>query len=100
MRHRSLLRNQSDLGLTEDQAIEAKIKECESFEAKLSFMRITATRDLYTVLAPDQRKKQNALRHRMRQTHRARMFGSQGMDTTDQEPSTEGMTPVIVRDAT
>src|SRR6185295_1885236 len=86
----SLLRNQSDLGLTDSQVtklkalaldqdrakirtqadvqvanrelralvtdektelsvIEAKIKERESFEAKLSFMKIKAKRDLYAV---------------------------------------------------
>jgi Spy/CpxP family protein refolding chaperone len=131
----SLLRNQSDLGLTEDQVtklkalaldqdraqirthadvqvanrelralvtdektelsvIEAKIKERESFEGKLSFMRIKAKRDLYAVLTPEQREKLNALRHQMRQTHRARMFSSQGMDARDHEQSTEDMTSV------
>jgi Spy/CpxP family protein refolding chaperone len=131
----SLLRNQSDLGLTEDQVtklkalaldqdrakiraqadvqvanrelralvtdektelsvIEAKIKERESFEAKLSFMKIKAKRDLYAVLTPEQREKQKALRHQMRQTHRARLFSSQGMDASDHEQSTEDMTSV------
>jgi len=131
----SLLRNQSSLGLTEDQVtklkalaldqdraqirthadvqvanrelralvtdektelsvIEAKIKERESFEGKLSFMRIKAKRDLYAVLTPQQREKLNALRHQMRQTHRARMFSSQGMDARDHEQSTEDMTSV------
>jgi periplasmic protein CpxP/Spy len=78
--------------------IEAKIKERESFEAKLSFMRIKAKRDLYAVLTPEQREKQNALRHQMQQMHRARMFSSQGqgqgVDAPDHERSTEGMTPL------
>lgn len=131
----SLLRNQSDLGLTEDQVtrlkalaldqdraqirthadvqvanrelralvtdektelsvIEAKIKERESFEAKQSFMRIKAKRDLYAVLTPEQREKQKALRHQMRQTDRARMFSSQEMGARDHEQSTEDMTSV------
>jgi periplasmic protein CpxP/Spy len=131
----SLLRHQSDLGLTEDQVtklkalaldqdraqirthadvqvanrelralvtdektelsvIEDKVKERESFDAKLSFMRIKAKRDLYAILTPEQREKQNALRHQMRQTHRARMFSSQGIDARDHEQSTEDMTSV------
>jgi periplasmic protein CpxP/Spy len=131
----SFLRNQSDLGLTDDQVtklkalaldqdraqirsyadvqvanrelrelvtdektelsvIEAKIKERESFESKLSFMRIKAKRDLYAVLTPEQREKQNALRHQKWQTHRARMFSSQGMDSRDHEQATEDMTSV------
>jgi periplasmic protein CpxP/Spy len=131
----SLLRNQSDLRLTEDQVtklkalaldqdraqirahadvqvanrelralvtdektelsvIEDKVKERESFDAKLSFMRIKAKRDLYAILTPEQREKQNALRHQMRQTHRARMFSSQGIDARDHEQSTEDMTSV------
>jgi Spy/CpxP family protein refolding chaperone len=132
---RILLRNQSDLGLTEDQVtklkalaldqdraqirgyadvqvanrelralvtdektelsvIEAKVKERESFEAKLSFMRIKAKRDLYAVLTPEQREKQKALRHQMWLTHRTRMFSSQEMDARDHEQSTEDMTSV------
>jgi len=131
----SLLRHQSDLGLTDNQVtklkalaldqdrakiraqadvqvanrelralvtdektelsvIEAKIKERESFEAKLSFMKIKAKRDLYAVLTPEQREKQNALRHQMRQTHRPHMFSSQGVDARDHEQSTEDMTSV------
>jgi hypothetical protein len=78
--------------------IEAKIKERESLEAKLSFMRIKAKRDLYAVLTHEQREKQNAVRHQMRQMHRARMFSSQGqgqgIDTSGHEQSTEGMTSV------
>src|SRR6185295_8016246 len=98
----SLLRNQSNLGLTEDQVtklkalaldqdraqirthadvqvanrelralvtdektelsvIEAKIKERESFEGKLSFMRIKAKRDLYAVLTPEQDRQSTRL---------------------------------------
>ncbi|MGH7180845.1 MAG: Spy/CpxP family protein refolding chaperone [Nitrospiraceae bacterium] len=79
---------------TELSVIEAKIKERESFEGKLSFMRIKAKRDLYAVLTPEQREKQKALRHQMRQMHRARTFSSQGMDAPDQEQSAGGMTPV------
>jgi Spy/CpxP family protein refolding chaperone len=83
---------------TELSVIEAKIKERESFEATLSFMRIKAKRDLYAVLMPEQREKQNALRHQMRQMHRARTFSSQGqgqgVDAPDHEQSTEGMTSV------
>lgn len=79
---------------TELSVIEAKIKERESFEAKLSFMKIKAKRDLYAVLTPEQREKQNALRHQMRQTHRAHMFGSQGTDARDHEQSTGDMTLV------
>jgi len=79
---------------TELPVIEAKIKERESFETKLSFMEIKAKRDLYAVLTPEQREKRKALCHQMRQTHRARIFSSQGMDALDHEPSTEGMAPV------
>ena len=78
---------------TELSVIEAKIKERESFEAKLSFMGIKAKRDLYAVLTPEQREKQNALRNQMRQMHRARMFSSQGMDAADPEQTADGMTP-------
>src|SRR5207245_5717113 len=74
---------------TELSIIEAKIKERESIEAKLSFMRIKAKRDLYAVLTPEQREKQNTLRHQMRQTHRARMFSSQGMDARHAEATEE-----------
>ncbi len=77
--------------------IEAKIKERESFEAKLSFMRIKATRDLYAVLTPEQREKQKAIRDRMRQMHRARMFSSQGMDAVDHEQTAEGTNPASER---
>ena len=79
---------------TELSVIEAKIKERESFEAKLSFMGFKAKRDLYAVLTPEQREKQKTLRHQMRQMHRSRMFSSQGMDISDYEQSAEGMTPV------
>jgi hypothetical protein len=57
-------------------------------------MRIKAKRDLYAILTPEQREKQHALRHQMRQIHRARMFSSQGMDARDHEQSTEDMTSV------
>ena len=77
---------------TELSVIEAKIKERESFEGKLSFMKIKAKRDLYAVLTPEQREKLNALRHQKWQTDRARMFSSQGMDARDHEQSTEDMT--------
>ena len=63
---------------TELSVIEAKVKERESFEAKLSFMGIKAKRDLYAVLTPEQREKQKAMRNQMRQMHRARTFSSQG----------------------
>jgi protein CpxP len=132
----SLLRQQQDLGLTEDQVtklkalaldqdraqirahadvqvakrelralvtdektelsvIEAKIKERESFEGTLSFMGIKAKRDLYAVLTPEQREKQKAIRDRMRQLHRTRMFSSQGVDASDPEQLAEGMTSVL-----
>jgi Spy/CpxP family protein refolding chaperone len=79
---------------TELSVIEAKIKERESFEGKLSFMGIKAKRDLYAVLTPEQREKQKALRHQLRQMHRTRIFSSQGVDAPDHEQSAEGMTPV------
>jgi protein CpxP len=82
---------------TELSIIEAKVKERESFEAKLSFIGIKAKRDLYAVLTPEQREKQKAIRDQMRQMHRARMFSSQGMDATDQERTAEGMTPASER---
>jgi Spy/CpxP family protein refolding chaperone len=78
---------------TELSVIEAKINERESFEAKLSFLGIKAKRDLSAVLTPEQREKQKVLRNQMRQTHRARMFSSQGMDAADPEQTAEGMTP-------
>ena len=77
---------------TELSVIEAKVKERESFEGKLSFLGIKAKRDLYAVLTPEQREKQKALRNQMRQTHRARMFSSQGMDAADAEESADGTT--------
>jgi periplasmic protein CpxP/Spy len=73
--------------------IEAKVKERESFEAKLSFMGIKAKRDLYAVLTPEQREKQKTLRNQMRQMHRARIFSKQGMDAADSEQTADGMTP-------
>jgi Spy/CpxP family protein refolding chaperone len=78
---------------TELSVIEAKIKERESFEAKLSFMGIKAKHDLYAVLTPEQREKQKALRDQMRQMHRAHMFNSQGMDAADPEQTADGMFP-------
>jgi periplasmic protein CpxP/Spy len=78
---------------TELTVIEAKIKERESFEAKLNFLGIKAKRDLYTVLTPEQREKQKAFRDQMRQMHRARMFSSQGMDAADLGQTADGMTP-------
>lgn len=59
---------------TDLSVIEAKVKERESFEAKLSFMKIKAKRDLYAVLTPEQREKQKAIHDQIRQMHRARMF--------------------------
>lgn len=79
---------------TELSVIEAKVKERESFEAKLSFMGIKAKRDLYAVLTTEQREKQKALRNQTRQMHRARMFSNQGMDGADPEQTADGMTPV------
>ena len=78
---------------TELSVIEAKVKERESFEAKLSFMGIKAKRDLYAVLTPEQREKQKAMRNQMRQMHRARTFSSQDTDAADPEQTADGMTP-------
>lgn len=78
---------------TDLSVIEAKVKERESFEATLSFMGIKAKRDLYAVLTPEQREKQNALRNQSRQMHRARMFSSQGIHATDPAKTADGMTP-------
>lgn len=78
---------------TELSVIEAKIKERESFEGKLSFMRIKAKRDLYAVLTPEQREKQKTIRDQMRQMHRARTHGSRGIDAADREQTAGGMTP-------
>jgi Spy/CpxP family protein refolding chaperone len=78
---------------TEMSAIEAKIKERESFKAKLSLMGIKGKRDLYAVLTPEQREKQKAIRDQMRQMHRARTFSSQGVDAADHEQTAEGITP-------
>lgn len=78
---------------TELSVIEAKIKERESFEAKLNFMEIKAKRDLYAVLTPAQREKEKAIRDQMRQMHRVRMFSSQGMDASDLEQTADGMAP-------
>jgi Spy/CpxP family protein refolding chaperone len=78
---------------TELSVIEAKIKERESFEAKLSFMGIKAKRDLYAVLTPEQREKQKTLRNQMRQMHRAHTFSNQDMDAADPDQTADGMTP-------
>jgi protein CpxP len=78
---------------TELSVIEAKVKERESFEGKLSFMGIKAKRELYAMLTPEQREKQKALRNQMRQMHRARMFSSQGKDAADPEQTADWMTP-------
>ena len=78
---------------TELSVIEAKIKERESFKAKLNFMEIKAKRDLYAVLTPAQREKEKAIRDQMRQMHRVRMFSSQGMDAVDLEQTADGMAP-------
>jgi protein CpxP len=87
---------------TELSVIEAKIKERESFEAKLSFMGIKATRDLYAVLTPEQREKQKVIHDQMRQMHRAHLHSNEGMDAADHEQTAEGMTPAsesALRDA-
>jgi len=78
---------------TDLSVIEAKIKERESFEAKLNFMGIKAKRDLYAVLTPAQREKQKAFRDQMRQMHRVRMFSSQVKDAADLEQTADGMDP-------
>ena len=78
---------------TELSVIEAKVNERESFAAKLSFMRIKATRELYAVLTPEQREKQKAIREQMKQMHRARMLSSQRMDAAGHESSGEGLNP-------
>jgi periplasmic protein CpxP/Spy len=82
---------------TDLSVIEAKVKERESFKAKLSFMEIKAKRDLYAVLTPEQREKQKAIRDQMRQMHRARMFSGQGVDAVDHEQTAEEMTPAAER---
>jgi protein CpxP len=82
---------------TELSVIEAKIKERESFEAKLSFMGIKAKRDLYAVLTPEQREKRKAIGDQMRQMHRAHMHSSEGVDVADHEQTAEGMTPASER---
>jgi periplasmic protein CpxP/Spy len=82
---------------TELSIIEAKIKDRESFEAKLSFIGIKAKRDLYAVLTPEQREKQKAMRDQMRQMHRAHMHSSEGMDAADHEQTADGMTPASER---
>ena len=78
---------------TEMSAIEAKIKERESFKAKLSLMGIKGKRDLYAVLTPEQREKQKAIRDQMRQMHRADMHSGHGIDVADQEQAAEGTVP-------
>jgi protein CpxP len=78
---------------TELSVIEAKIKERESFEAKLSFIGIKAKRDLYAVLTPEQREKQKAFRDQIWQMHRARMFSSQVVEAADPEQTADGMIP-------
>lgn len=82
---------------TDLSVIEAKVKERESFNAKLSFMEIKAKRDLYAVLTPEQREKQKAIRDQMRQMHRARMFSGQGVDAVGHEQTAEEMTPAAER---
>ena len=84
---------------TELSAIEAKIKEREAFEAKLSFMGIKGTRDLYAVLTPEQREKQKAIRDQMRQMHRARMYSSREIGAADDEQMVEGTGESTPRDA-
>jgi len=80
---------------TELSVIEAKIKERESFKAKLNFMEIKAKRDLYAVLTPAQREKEKAIHDQMWQMHRVRMFSSQGMDAADLEQTADGMAPAL-----
>ena len=48
---------------TDMPAIEAKVKEAESFEATVRIIGIRAKRDLLTVLTPEQQTKLKALRH-------------------------------------
>ncbi len=86
-------------GKTELSAIEAKIKERESFEAKLSFMGIKGNRDLYALLTLEQREKQEAIRDQMRQMHRARMYSSHGISAVGHEQAAEGTTESTPRDA-
>lgn len=79
---------------TDLSAIEAKIKERESLEAKLSFMGIKGKRDLYAVLTPEQREKQKAIRDQVRQMHRVRMYSSEGSNAADHGQTAEGTAPV------
>jgi Spy/CpxP family protein refolding chaperone len=51
-------------------AIEAKVKEAESFEATVRIIGIRAKRDLLAVLTPEQRAKLKTLRHGHRQYDR------------------------------
>jgi Spy/CpxP family protein refolding chaperone len=44
-------------------AIEAKVKEAESFDAAVRIIKIRAKRDLMAVLTPDQKAKLKTLRH-------------------------------------
>jgi Spy/CpxP family protein refolding chaperone len=83
---------------TELSAIEAKIKEREAFEAKLSFMGIKGMRDLYAMLTPEQREKQKAIRDQMRQMHRARMYSSREIGASDDEQMVEGTGESTPRD--
>lgn len=82
---------------TELSLIEAKVNERELFAAKLSFMRIKATRDLYAVLTPEQREKKKILYDQMRQMHRARMFSSHEMDAADHDRTAERVNPASER---
>lgn len=71
---------------TELSAIETKIKERESLEAGLRFMRIKAGRDLVAVLSPEQQVKLKSLREQGRDSHRHRMMKAEtGEDATREE---------------
>ena len=76
---------------TDMPAIEAKVKEAESFEANIRIIGIRAKRDMMAVLSPEQQTKFKALgyghRHRDGGT-RADAESSQGSDRQESETAT------------
>jgi protein CpxP len=73
-------------------AIEAKVKEHESFEATARIIGIRAKRDLFGVLTPEQRAKQKTLWENMRHGSHSSMRRAEAGDQADLEESTENST--------
>jgi Spy/CpxP family protein refolding chaperone len=70
-------------------AIEAKVKEKESFDAAVRIIGIKAGRELIAVLTPEQQTKQKALWHQYRQQRGHHMMKAETDDVTNEPAEME-----------